>query len=90
MPNSAKAALKIRHPDGLHARPAAQLVTLAKKFPAEILLRKGTIQVNGKSMLGVLMLGARAGETIHAQASGLKAREALAALREFFEAGFHE
>lgn len=88
MTSSLKAALKIRDSAGLHARPAARLVTLAKKFPAEILLRKDSVTVNGKSMLGVLMLGAGPGETIHAEVSGLKAREALAALREFFEAGF--
>lgn len=88
--NSAEAALKIRHPAGLHARPAAVLVSLAKKFPAEIVFRKGAIKVNGKSMLGVLMLGAREGETVHVEASGLKADEALSAIREFFEAGFNE
>lgn len=89
-PERKTAIFSIVNAAGLHARPAAEVVALAKKFPAKILLRKGEIEVSGKSMLGVLMLGARQGETLTIEVCGLRAAEALEALRQLFEKGFNE
>ncbi len=65
---------------GLHARAAAKLVTLAGQFDADIVLRRDGRQVNGKSMMGVLMLAAAQGTVITAEASGADASAALDAL----------
>ena len=65
---------------GLHARAAAQLVRLANQFSSEIRLVKDGIEVNGKSIMGVLMLAAPKDTRILVRASGPDAEEALAAI----------
>jgi len=81
---------KIKNATGLHARAAAAFVKVAKQFPAEISVKKGKLSVNGKSILGVLMLGAEQGQTIEIEAKGVQAQDALNQLGELIEAGFHE
>lgn len=65
---------------GLHARAAAKLVTTASGFGAEIKLRRGDREVNGKSIMGVMMLAASQGTTIELVAEGDDAGAALDAL----------
>ena len=65
---------------GLHARAAAQLVRLANQFSSEIRLVKDGVEVNGKSIMGVLMLAAPKDTRILVRASGADAEEALAAI----------
>jgi phosphocarrier protein HPr len=75
---------------GLHARPAAQLVKTASKFNSEISLKKGTLEVNAKSIMGVMMLAAEKGSKIMVMAIGDDEQEALNALVKVFEMKFGE
>ena len=76
---------------GIHTRPAAQIVRLANRYPdVEITVSKDEESVNGKSIMGLMMLGAGRGATIHLRAEGWDAKEALEALAGLVEAGFDE
>jgi phosphocarrier protein HPr len=75
---------------GLHARPAAEFVKLAAKFESEILVSKDGLEVNGKSIMGVMMLAAEKGSTIKIRARGADAREAVEALVRLVADGFGE
>ncbi len=75
---------------GLHARPAAQLVRLASNFESEIHLVKDGVPVNGKSIMGVMMLAAECGSTIGVRADGADEESALAAIVELIATGFGE
>jgi phosphocarrier protein len=75
---------------GLHARPAAEFVKLASAFQSEILVRKDTLEVNGKSIMGVMMLAAERGSTIHVRARGADAQKAVEALVRLVADGFGE
>jgi phosphocarrier protein len=75
---------------GLHARPAAELVKIAGSYVSEIHVEKGGLQVNGKSIMGVLMLAAEQGSTLRFTASGPDAEEALIALTDLVRRGFEE
>jgi phosphocarrier protein FPr len=72
---------EILNKTGLHARPAANFVTLAKRFQADIKVRHGDSVANGKSLLSLLQMGVEHGMRIRVSAQGPDAREALAALR---------
>jgi phosphocarrier protein HPr len=65
---------------GLHARPAAEFVKLANRFTSEVFIRKDDVEVSGKSIMGVMMLAAECGATVHVRAAGADAREAVDAL----------
>jgi len=67
---------------GLHARPAAEFVKTASKFDAEIKLSKNTMEVNGKSILGVMTLAAECGSELVVRAEGTDAEAAVVALAE--------
>ncbi|MEJ2238508.1 MAG: HPr family phosphocarrier protein [Gemmatimonadales bacterium] len=67
---------------GLHARPAAEFVKTASKFEAEIKLSKDTMEVNGKSILGVMTLAAECGSELVVRAEGADADAAVDALAE--------
>ncbi|HEX9885696.1 MAG TPA: HPr family phosphocarrier protein [Longimicrobiales bacterium] len=75
---------------GMHARPAAEFVKLAGRFSAEVLVSKDGLEVNGKSIMGVLMLAAEEGSHLVIRTSGEDATDALAALVGFVERGFEE
>ena len=75
---------------GLHARPAAAFVKLAGRFKAEVLVEKNGLEVNGKSIMGVLMLAAEHGSRLRIQASGIDAKEAVEALSDLVNRGFEE
>jgi phosphocarrier protein len=75
---------------GLHARAAAQLVQAANRFRAEIHVEKDGMQVNGKSIMGVLTLAAAKGACITVSADGDDAEHAMLALAKMIENGFGE
>ena len=82
--------LTISNSKGLHARAAAKFVQLASEFDAQItVVRDGTI-VDGRSIMGLLMLAASPGTVIELQAAGREAEKALAALGGLVEAKFFE
>ena len=76
--------------EGLHARPAARIVRLANGFAAEIQLAKDGLEVNGKSIMGVMMLAAECGSSILIRADGPDAEQAVQALAELVASGFGE
>ena len=75
---------------GLHARAATKLVQLASKYPCEVTLTKDGHEVNGKSIMGVLMLVASKGTQVTIRAKGDRAAEALAALVQLVADRFGE
>jgi phosphocarrier protein len=81
---------KIVNPLGMHARPAAQLVRLAATFSSDIFFCKDGVEVNGKSIMGVMMLAAECGSTIVIRATGSDAEQAVQAIAELVATGFGE
>jgi phosphocarrier protein HPr len=75
---------------GLHARPAAQLVKTAGNFESEIYFKKGNLEVNAKSIMGVMMLAAEKGAIIKITCDGPDEKEALVAMVKVFQAKFGE
>ncbi|MFZ5800626.1 MAG: HPr family phosphocarrier protein [Candidatus Omnitrophota bacterium] len=69
--------LIIKNQQGLHARPAALFVQTANKYDAAIVVKKGRQKVNGKSIMGILMLAAGKGATILIEADGEDAQKAI-------------
>jgi phosphocarrier protein HPr len=65
---------------GLHARASAKLTKLAGSFPCDIWISKGERRVNGKSIMGVMMLAAGIGSEVTVEASGEREQEAVDAL----------
>ena len=80
----------IVNPLGMHARPAAQFVRLASSFRSDILVSKDGLDVNGKSIMGVMMLAAECGSAIRIKASGDDAESAVEALAKLVADGFGE
>lgn len=75
---------------GLHARAAAKFVTVASRYAAEIRLLHGSREVNGKSIMGVMMLAAGKGTRLQLLASGEDAEQALEHLQQLVEDRFGE
>lgn len=75
---------------GLHARAASRFVMLASTFESRILLSKGSREVNGKSIMGVMMLAAARGTILQLAAEGSDAEAALDALETLIEDRFGE
>jgi len=75
---------------GLHARPAAEFVKIANRFAAQIMVRKDDLEVNGKSIMGMMMLAAECGSALVIRADGDDAEQAVAALLALVAAGFGE
>jgi phosphocarrier protein len=75
---------------GLHARAAAQLVKTANRFRSEVIIEKEGIEVNGKSIMGLLMLAAPQGSRISVGVSGADAEQALLAIGQLIDDGFGE
>jgi phosphocarrier protein len=80
----------IRNKLGLHARAAALLVKQANQFASDIKIEKDGLEVNAKSIMGVMMLAAAKDSTVTLKAQGPDSREALNALGELFENKFGE
>lgn len=75
---------------GLHARAATRFVQIANRFAADVEVEKDGQKVNGKSIMGVLMLVAAKGTTITVRSAGEDAREAMAAIGHLIESKFGE
>ncbi len=77
-----KKELIVKNNQGLHARPAALFVQIANKFDAYITVKRDAEEVNGKSIMGILMLGAEKGSMIVVEANGPDAEKALEELEK--------
>ena len=75
---------------GLHARPAAEIVKTASKFQSNITLVRDDLEVNGKSIMGVMMLAAEFGSSIMLRADGPDEAEAVEALAALVASKFRE
>ena len=86
----AEKTMLIQNELGLHARAATKLVQTASKFPCEITVTKDGHEVNGKSIMGVLMLVASKGTTVTIKAKGDRAQEAVTAIAALIDDKFGE
>ena len=82
--------IEIKNKLGLHARAAAKLVHTAGRFKSDIKIRKGDEEVDGKSILGILLLAAGRGSTIRVRADGPDERDAVEAIEKLIDAKFDE
>ena len=82
--------LEIKNKLGLHARAAAKLVHCAARFKSDIKVRKGDEEVDGKSILGILLLAAGRGSVITVTANGEDEQEAVEAIEKLIGAKFDE
>ena len=76
--------------NGLHARPAAEIVKAAAKFQSDITIIRDDIEVNGKSIMGVMMLAAEYGSTLKLKADGPDAEQAVNAIADVIAKKFGE
>jgi len=84
----AEIQLLIRNQLGLHARACALFVKTASRFKAEVMVSRDGLEVNGKSIMGVMMLAAEEGATIVVKAQGPDEGDALTALQELVDGKF--
>ena len=80
----------IKNRSGLHTRPAATLVKTAARFKAEFFIYKDGMEINGKSIIGVMTLAAEQGAVLLLRFEGSDEAEAAAAVVDLFERGFDE
>jgi len=83
-------SLEIVNKNGLHTRPAANVVKLTSKFKSEVYLIKDGMKVNGKSIIGVMTLAAEYGSFIRVQVDGEDEELAMGKITELFSDGFGE
>jgi phosphocarrier protein HPr len=84
----AEIQLLIRNQLGLHARACALFVKTASRFKSEVMVSRDGLEVNGKSIMGVMMLAAEEGATILVKAQGPDEGDALGALQELVDGKF--
>jgi phosphocarrier protein len=82
--------LVVQNKMGIHARPAAMIVRIANKYPAEVYVEKDDEQVNGKSIMGLMMLAAGQGSTLRFIAIGESAETMLDEMEDLFNRKFEE
>ena len=82
--------IEIKNKLGLHARAAAKLVHTAARFKSSIKIKKGDEEVDGKSILGILLLAAGRGSTITVRAEGEDEAEAVDAIEKLIDGKFDE
>jgi phosphocarrier protein len=82
--------VQILNKNGLHARPAAEIVKLAAKYTSEITISRDGTEVNGKSIMGVMMLAAECGASIVLRADGTDAEQAIDAIAALIANKFGE
>jgi PTS hybrid protein len=88
--DGAEIELELRNEVGLHARPAGLLVRTLSAFDADVTVRLGDQEADGKSVLGLLSLGARLGDRIRVRARGPQASAALDQVKELVDGNFGE
>ena len=86
----AERSVQIVNRNGLHARPAAEIVKAAARFKSEITIVRDDLEVNGKSIMGVMMLAAEFGADIVVRASGPDAEQAVGAIEQLIANKFGE
>jgi phosphocarrier protein HPr len=82
--------LLVQNKMGIHARPAAMIVRVTNKFKAEVYVEKDEEQVNGKSIMGLMMLAAAKGSIVKFAATGIDAEQMLVELEALFAKKFDE
>ena len=90
MSATCRATVRIVNRLGLHARPAAHFVRLAARFVSDIYVVRDSMEVNGKSIMGVMMLAAEQGAEVEIRAEGEDAQMAVEELVALVERGFDE
>ncbi len=83
-------AVQVVNANGIHARPAAEIVKTAGRFKADITIARDDLEVNAKSIMGVMMLAAECGSTVRLRAEGDDADGALEALATLIANRFGE
>jgi phosphocarrier protein HPr len=86
----AENTVRITNRLGLHARPSAEFVKLSSRFASSITVEKEGLEVNGKSIMGVMMLAAEFGSHLRIRADGIDATAAVQELSRLVESGFGE
>ena len=82
--------LTVKNKLGLHARPAALFAQTAGKFKAQVRVSKGDLEVNGKSVMGLMMLAAECGSKLKVVLEGADEGQAVKALEQLFDRKFDE
>ena len=82
--------LVVRNKLGIHARPAAMFVKTANRFECDVFVEKDGERVNGKSIMGLMMLAAGPGSKLHVRAEGQDAARAVAELDALLQRKFDE
>jgi len=80
----------IKNRAGIHARPASLIVQIANKFSSKIFFEKDSERINGKSIMGIITLGAGYNSTMKVIADGPDEKEAVASIVQLFENRFEE
>jgi phosphocarrier protein len=83
-------SVQIANRNGLHARPAAEIVKAAARFQSDITICRDDLEVNGKSIMGVMMLAAEFGATLLLRADGPDAAEAVDSIARIITSKFGE
>ncbi len=86
----AERTVRLNNKNGLHARPATLFVETANRFRADVVVTKEGQEVNGKSIMGIMVLGAEHGTELSIRTEGPDADEAMKALVRLVESGFGE
>ena len=86
----AERSVRIMNRNGVHARPAAEIVKLAARFKADITIVRDDLEVNGKSIMGVMMLAAEFGSTVTLRATGPDADAAVEQIAALIASKFGE
>ena len=89
-PTRVEAIAEIVNKRGLHARASAKLVETVARFQCEVTVTKDDTSVSGRSIMGLMMLGAGIGSTIHLVAEGSDAVAAMKAVTDLIRARFNE
>jgi phosphocarrier protein HPr len=86
----AERSVQIVNRQGVHARPAAEIVKAASKFKSDVTIVRDDLEVNGKSIMGVMMLAAEMGSTLTLRAKGPDEQQAVDALAQLIASKFGE
>ncbi|MCG2726580.1 MAG: HPr family phosphocarrier protein [Elusimicrobia bacterium] len=85
-----KRNIKVRNSLGIHARPAGMIANTASGFECDIKIIKDSLEINAKSIMGIMMLAAGQGSEIALITNGKDEKEASEAINSLFETGFDE
>ena len=86
----AERSVQVVNRQGVHARPAAEIVKAASKFKSDVTIVRDDLEVNGKSIMGVMMLAAEQGSTLVLRASGPDEQQAVDAIAQLIAGKFGE